>query len=92
LSKIAGFVPDTQLYPEFDENLREAMSVETKLFVGDQLRQDRSMFAFAVQSSPVQSFAGQPGVSMKGDAKGRDRKSSVMVADDKAGWAGLLAD
>jgi mono/diheme cytochrome c family protein len=43
LSKIAGFVPDTQLYPEFDENLREAMTVETKLFVGDQLRQDRSV-------------------------------------------------
>ena len=43
LSKIAGFVPDTQLYPEFDENLREAMAVETKLFVGDQLRQDRSV-------------------------------------------------
>ena len=43
LSKIAGFVPDTQLYPEFDENLREAMAEETKLFVGDQLRQDRSV-------------------------------------------------
>ena len=26
LSKIAGFVPDTELYPEFDENLREAMA------------------------------------------------------------------
>jgi hypothetical protein len=43
LSKIAGFVPDTQLYPEFDENLRDAMAVETKLFVADQLRQDRSV-------------------------------------------------
>jgi hypothetical protein len=43
LGKIAGFVPDTQLYPEFDENLREAMEVETKLFVADQLRQDRSV-------------------------------------------------
>ena len=43
LGKIAGFVPDTQLYPEFDENLREAMAEETKLFVADQLRQDRSI-------------------------------------------------
>ena len=43
LSKIAGFVPDTQLYPEFDENLREAMAVETRMFVSDQLRQDRSV-------------------------------------------------
>ena len=43
LGKIAGFVPDTQLYPEFDENLREAFEVETKMFVADQLRQDRSV-------------------------------------------------
>ena len=43
LSKIAGFVPDTHLYPEFDENLREAMGTETKLFVADQIRQDRSV-------------------------------------------------
>jgi len=43
LGKIAGFVPDTQLYPEFDENLREAMEMETKLFVADQLKQDRSV-------------------------------------------------
>jgi mono/diheme cytochrome c family protein len=43
LGKIAGFVPDTQLYPEFDENLREAMEQETKLFVADQIRQDRAV-------------------------------------------------
>jgi hypothetical protein len=43
LGKIAGFVPDTQLYPEFDENLREAMALETRLFVADQLKQDRSV-------------------------------------------------
>jgi hypothetical protein len=43
LSKLAGFVPDTQLYPEFDENLREAFGMETRLFIGDQLKQDRSV-------------------------------------------------
>ena len=43
LSKLAGVVPDTHLYPEFDENLREAMATETKLFMADQLRQDRSV-------------------------------------------------
>jgi hypothetical protein len=43
LSKVAGFVPDTHLYPEFDENLREAMVKETQLFITDQLRQDRSV-------------------------------------------------
>ena len=43
LSKLAGVVPDTHLYPEFDENLREAMATETKLFVADQIRNDRSV-------------------------------------------------
>src|SRR5205085_4457407 len=43
LSKIAGVVPDTDLYREFDENLRDAMEKETKLFVGDQLHSDRSV-------------------------------------------------
>ncbi len=43
LSKIAGVVPDTDLYREFDENLREAMEKETKLFIGDQLHNDRSV-------------------------------------------------
>jgi mono/diheme cytochrome c family protein len=43
LSKISGVVPDTELYPEFDENLRDAMEQETKLFVGSQLRDNRSI-------------------------------------------------
>ena len=43
LSKLTGVVPDTQLYPEFDENLREAFATETRLFVRDQLRQDKSV-------------------------------------------------
>ena len=30
LNKLAGVVPDTELYPEFDENLREAMEQETQ--------------------------------------------------------------
>jgi mono/diheme cytochrome c family protein len=43
LSKIAGVVPDTELYPEFDENLRDAMEQETKLFVRSQLHENRSV-------------------------------------------------
>jgi mono/diheme cytochrome c family protein len=43
LSKIGGVVPDTELYPEFDENLRGAMEQETKLFVGSQVRDNRSV-------------------------------------------------
>jgi hypothetical protein len=43
LSKIPGVVPDTELYPEFDENLRDAMEQETKLFVGSQIHDNRSV-------------------------------------------------
>jgi len=43
LSKLAGVVPDTELYPEFDENLRDAMERETKLFIGSQMRDNRSV-------------------------------------------------
>ena len=41
LSRISGAVPDTELYSEFDENLRDAMEQETKLFVASQIRDDR---------------------------------------------------
>jgi hypothetical protein len=41
LSKISGAVPDTELYLEFDENLRDAMEQETKLFVASQIQEDR---------------------------------------------------
>jgi len=43
LNKLAGVVLDTDLYDHFDENLRDAMAQETKLFVADQLRADRSV-------------------------------------------------
>jgi uncharacterized protein DUF1592/uncharacterized protein DUF1588/uncharacterized protein DUF1585/uncharacterized protein DUF1595 len=43
LSKLPGVVPDTELYPEFDENLRDAMEQETKLFVASQVRENRSV-------------------------------------------------
>ena len=43
LSKLPGVVPDTELYPEFDENLRDAMEQETRLFVASQMRDNRSV-------------------------------------------------
>ena len=43
LNKLPGVVPDTELYPEFDDNLRDAMEQETRLFVGSELRDDRSV-------------------------------------------------
>jgi len=36
-------VPDSDLFTDFDENLREAFSQETRLFMESQLRDDRSL-------------------------------------------------
>jgi hypothetical protein len=43
MGKLAGLVPDSDVYPEFDENLRDAMHQETTEFVSAQLREDRSV-------------------------------------------------
>jgi hypothetical protein len=43
LGKLRGIVPDVDLFPDFDENLRDAMLQETLSFVGHQVRQDRSL-------------------------------------------------
>ena len=40
---VRDVVPDSQLFPEFDENLREAFQQETELFMESQLREDRSL-------------------------------------------------
>jgi hypothetical protein len=43
IGKVAGVVPDVDAFPDFDENLRRAMLEETRQFIGDQLRGDRSV-------------------------------------------------
>src|SRR5207302_7954168 len=43
VNKLTGMVPDTELYSEFDENLREAMADETRTFVATQMREGRSI-------------------------------------------------
>jgi len=43
LGRLAGVVPDVDEFPDFDENLREAMQQETRLFVASQIRENRSV-------------------------------------------------
>ena len=43
LRSVDGLAPDPNLFPEFDENLREALRRETDLFVASHLREDRSV-------------------------------------------------
>ena len=40
---VRDVVPDSGLFPEFDENLREAFQRETELFMESMLREDRSV-------------------------------------------------
>ena len=43
LRNLESFVPDRNVYPEFDGILKSAMRRETELFLGSVLREDRSM-------------------------------------------------
>ena len=43
LRRLQSVVPAPDLFPEFDDNLREAFEQETRIFVRNQLREDRSV-------------------------------------------------
>ena len=43
LRNLREVAPDPKVYPDFDDNLRDAMRQETELFFADQLRSDRPM-------------------------------------------------
>jgi hypothetical protein len=43
LRGVRSVVPDPDLYPDFDDNLRDALQRETELFVGSQIREDHSI-------------------------------------------------
>ncbi len=43
IRNVEGLVPDPNLFPRFDENLREAFRKETELFVESQFREDKSV-------------------------------------------------
>ncbi|MEW6303191.1 MAG: DUF1592 domain-containing protein [Verrucomicrobiota bacterium] len=43
LERLRTFAPDRTLFPGFDENLRKSMLRETELFLGEIIREDRSV-------------------------------------------------
>lgn len=43
LRKLDEVVPDLRLFPDFDDNLRQAFRRETELFIGEIVREDRSI-------------------------------------------------
>lgn len=43
LRNMRSVTPDLNLYPEFDDNLRDSFRCESELFIADQIRHDRSL-------------------------------------------------
>lgn len=43
LRNLKGTAPDQQIFPDFDDNLREAFQRETEIFVGSIMREDHSV-------------------------------------------------
>ncbi len=43
LRNLASTIPDARLFPDFDDNLRQALRRETQLFVGSIMREDRNV-------------------------------------------------
>jgi hypothetical protein len=43
LGRLSGIVPDVDEFPDFDENLRDALQQEPREFIASQLREDRSV-------------------------------------------------
>jgi hypothetical protein len=43
LGRLSGIVPDVDEFPDFDENLRDALQQETREFIASQLRENRSV-------------------------------------------------
>jgi len=86
LGKLKSVVPDADGYPEFDENLRDAMQQETEEFVEDQIREDRSVFElltanYSFLNERLARHYGIPNVY-------GDHFRKVTLPDDKRG--GLL--
>jgi hypothetical protein len=86
LRKAQHWLPDPNVFPEFDENLRRAMLAETAAFVGSQAREDRSILDlvsadYSFVNERLAQHYGVPGVS-------GERLRKVAFADGARG--GLL--
>ena len=102
LQRLATFQPDATLFPAFDEGLRRAMLRETELFLGEIVRDDRSLLElvdadFTYVNRPLARHYGLESEAFPGDADGGDRRRNrrrsgefvrVTLPDRKRG--GLL--
>src|SRR5207248_8223423 len=73
--------PDTELFQEFDENLRDAMMQETQLFVLSQLQENRPVteLVTADYSRSEERRVGKEGRSRWGAGVGREMIIVIVV-------------
>jgi mono/diheme cytochrome c family protein len=86
LRNVQNITPDENVFPEFDENLRQAFQRETELFIDSQLHEDQSVMAlltanYTFVNEQLAKHYGIPNVS-------GPRFRRVTLADDQR--AGVL--
>jgi len=90
LQRLATFQPDAKQFPDFDDTLRKAMLRETELFLGEIIREDRSILElldadFTYVNRPLARHYGIESVAFPGDGEGgggerrRRRRSGEFV-------------
>jgi len=87
LGRISGVTPDTDVFFEFDENLRADMERETKLFLRSQLREDRSLLDLLTANYTFvnERLAGHYGLS---GVYGERFRRVTFPNDDRGGLLG----
>ncbi|MBL9176010.1 MAG: DUF1592 domain-containing protein [Verrucomicrobiales bacterium] len=89
LQRLATFQPDQKLFPAFDETLRRSMLRETELFLGEIIRDDRSLLDlvdadYTYVNRPLARHYGIeaeafPGSEAQGRRRGDRRRSGEYV-------------
>ncbi len=79
LQRLATFQPDTKQFPGFDDTLRKAMLRETELFLGEIIREDRSLLElldadFTYVNRPLARHYGIESVAFPGEGDGGERR------------------
>ena len=86
---IRDAAPDPDLFPDFDENLREAFQRETELFIESQIRDDKSVpelltANYTFLNERLARHYGIAGVRAPGSVACRSRATAAACSDTAA--------
>jgi hypothetical protein len=88
LRNIAGIQPDSTSFPNFDENLRQALAQETELLIESTLREDRSVADllstdYTFLNQRLAEHYGIKGIYGTSSAASRSRTPGVSACSDR---------